>query len=354
MLAARFLAGPDPPSTIKLNGISYHIGPLNAAPSEPGGIPADLLAAGRLAYHHIHMAFRLLELAGDREASEEQIRHLVQAVSRQEGSWLIAALDGQLALANRTGEAVKAGHVSASHAHEAAYLIALEVASEAKRGVQPFSVRDMDLRRLYDLVARETTAAAHDRAQRVLLGQPPPQSVGHGLEIVPLTPEAQALELPPVGPRAQAASAGSRPASRQRMTVAEANAKAGELLKRDHKKFVGLSRREQARQIGCSFGTWASTSLFRKLYPNADALAGQHSPAPKAAVGLPSDGAGGVPVGRPDEVLHQLAEAEERADRNREQELAQTIAEQMADDEPSPLVDDPGGRPRRVKCSKRR
>jgi hypothetical protein len=52
---------------------------------------------------------------------------------------------------------------------------------------------------------------------------------------------------------------------RRRMTRREANDRAMELATRMKEDFFRLSSREQARQIGCSYGTWMNTPLYKKM-----------------------------------------------------------------------------------------
>jgi hypothetical protein len=136
----------------------------------------------------------------------------------------------------------------------------------------------------------------------------------------------------------QSTSQGKR---HRRMTVAEAEAQARKLYTRNRRRFAGLSKRQQAAEIGCTFATWAKTDLHKYLYPGKVVRGGRS----KAAVSLPGQD-GGPAEGRRDEVLQQLSEQE------RARELAKLISEQEADCEPSPFDGD-GNRPQKVKVRKR-
>lgn len=154
-------------------------------------------------------------------------------------------------------------------------------------------------------------------------------------------------------PAQEIANLAIRANRRKRMTIAQADAEANRLHSKDRKEFIGLSHRKQAKRIGCSFATWMKTDLFKELYPHHNPPRECRIPASKVAVNLvdPKDG---LCEGRPDEVLLQLIEEEDRVKpTGHERELAEAISDQKADFEPSPLVEDDRGQPRKVKAFKR-
>ncbi len=130
------------------------------------------------------------------------------------------------------------------------------------------------------------------------------------------------------------------PGRRNGMTVSEANEKAKTLAKTMKKAFVTLSRREQAKKIGCSFATWKKTRFYQAAETKRPNQKPQKPRAPKAE-SLTSKREAVTGFGERDEVLKELA-------------LKELIAEQRADKEPSPLEDaPPDQRPKKVFFGKR-
>jgi hypothetical protein len=121
-----------------------------------------------------------------------------------------------------------------------------------------------------------------------------------------------------------------------RMSIDEANEKASALAKQLGKVFFGLSEREQARKIGCSWQTWTKTPLYataQKKKTRAEQSKRKGNLRGPAVVSF-SDKIEAV-AGKEDEELQRL------------------IEEQQADSEPSPLAPDPIDRPRRLRHRKR-
>jgi hypothetical protein len=118
---------------------------------------------------------------------------------------------------------------------------------------------------------------------------------------------------------------------RRRMTVAEANEKAMRLAKRLGKTFFRLSETEQAERIKCSWQTWARTDFYPKAQAKRPGGKRSTSPAPKVQRITP-------PL---EAVLHE------------DKALNELVAEQAADNEPSPLEDDHPVRPHKVYSSRR-
>jgi hypothetical protein len=149
---------------------------------------------------------------------------------------------------------------------------------------------------------------------------------------------------------ATGASAGPAGKKKRRpgMSVAEVNDKAREIAKRMGEDFFKLSQNRQAELIGTTWKTWSKTKLFRDVVRQGRIPARkQKRGGSKPAVTFTHSMEAVLGVGGNDAVLKQLAENEE--DQNREKEIAHLVAEQDADQEPSPL--DPS--PKRVKHSKR-
>jgi hypothetical protein len=168
---------------------------------------------------------------------------------------------------------------------------------------------------------------------------------GDELEASPQHRDARVHALHVVGPQLAdllerlhatltASGHGRQGQHKQRMTVEEANKKAMKVAHKMRAGFFALSERQQADLIGCSWKTWHDTPFYEKAQakrpggkrfkprsPRTESL----TPGREAVTGQ----------GNRDEALHQL------------------IADQQADHEPSPLQNDPAGRPRRVHFRKR-
>jgi hypothetical protein len=115
-----------------------------------------------------------------------------------------------------------------------------------------------------------------------------------------------------------------------RLTVAEANNMA---MKKAHelgKAFFAMAQRRQAQLIGCSFATWRKTPFFAEAETKRPPSTRRKSASPKVE-SLTADREAVTGEGGKDEVLQNL------------------IAEQEADNEPSPLE----SRPRRIHSRKR-
>jgi hypothetical protein len=142
-----------------------------------------------------------------------------------------------------------------------------------------------------------------------------------------------------------AAGAGPR-GKRKRMTVAEANQKAMELVTQLGKAFFALSESEQARRIGCSWKTWSRTEMYQKAQKwkaRSRRLAGTKQATSSPPVASLTDKLEAVAVeGGRNPVLDKVAQ---------DDELARLVAESQAENaaDPSPL--DPG--PRKVHVNKR-
>jgi hypothetical protein len=117
-------------------------------------------------------------------------------------------------------------------------------------------------------------------------------------------------------------SKGSRKV-RRRMTVDQANERAMTLA-RNETSFRRLSERNQAKRIGCSWVTWKKTPFFRKLKDRKN-LGSQaaKTPCPQRPIAFTDKVEASTAVGEKDEVLLNL------------------IAEQEADQEPSPCEIEP-------------
>jgi hypothetical protein len=124
------------------------------------------------------------------------------------------------------------------------------------------------------------------------------------------------------------------------MTVADANAKAMELAKKDGKAFFLLSQNEQARRIGCAWATWSKTEFYKTAKKRGEQS--HRQAAPKKTSGSPS-------------VVSFTSEMEAVIGEGRREEMLNKLtAEQNADREPSPLdPDPPGSMPRKVFSPKR-
>jgi hypothetical protein len=120
----------------------------------------------------------------------------------------------------------------------------------------------------------------------------------------------------------------------RRMPLEQANAKAMQLAQAD-RLFVQRTIREWAKAIGCSTGLVHDLPLWKETMKRTGRGRPVKTPAPKAIS------------------LTPLIE-EVTGEGEREEMLNQLIAEQQADQEPSPLDDEPpGARPRNVHCRKR-
>jgi hypothetical protein len=123
-----------------------------------------------------------------------------------------------------------------------------------------------------------------------------------------------------------------------RMTVEAANRKGMQLAKQYKQRFFAFSIRQQADLIGCSFGTWTKTPFYKqaKKRRRHQRPAGKQGACSPSTASLTGNLEATVGKGERDEVLNQL------------------IAEQEANQEPSPLDDDPpDDRPKRVRHRKR-
>jgi hypothetical protein len=128
---------------------------------------------------------------------------------------------------------------------------------------------------------------------------------------------------------------------RPRMTVEEANREAMELVKQLGQAFFALSENEQARRIGCAWKTWSKTEFFKAARKKREQAGRQRGP--------------GKATGAPPVVSFTSALEVVTGDGEREAVLEKLIAEQEADNEPSPLEDDsPSDRPRKVFTRNRR
>jgi hypothetical protein len=109
-----------------------------------------------------------------------------------------------------------------------------------------------------------------------------------------------------------------------------------QLAKKMGKDFFLLSENNQARLIGCAWGTWSKTACFQEARKKKDKL------------GLPvqhKKGTGSPPVVSFTTNLERVT-----GEGGPDEELERLIAEHEADKEPSPLDD---SRPRKVYCRKR-
>jgi hypothetical protein len=125
-----------------------------------------------------------------------------------------------------------------------------------------------------------------------------------------------------------------------RMSVDEANEVAMRLAKKMKRNFFRLSERNQAKQIGCSWQTWRKTEFYKTARRKKNRQTHQTGQgkvsAPRSVVSLTHDLEAVTGEGERDEVLKQLT------------------AEQLADQEPSPLDSDPPDcQPRKVFSRKR-
>jgi hypothetical protein len=120
---------------------------------------------------------------------------------------------------------------------------------------------------------------------------------------------------------------------RSSMTVPEANAQANKLAKEIGERFFAMSMRRQAKLIGCHLRTWKRTDLYKSALKRG-LITPPKQRAPKA-VSFSGKLEAVTGEGDKDETLHQL------------------IEQQLADSEPSPMVDDAPGRERKVRSHKR-
>jgi hypothetical protein len=132
---------------------------------------------------------------------------------------------------------------------------------------------------------------------------------------------------------------------RHRMTREQANLRALELAKQLGKPFFHLSESEQARRIGCSWRTWSRTTFYKEARKRKAQLGGRGG----------RDGqAGSPPVTGLTDDLEAAAYEAGQTQSGRDEVLNKIIAEQEADNEPSPLEGDPpGARPRKVYTRRR-
>jgi hypothetical protein len=151
---------------------------------------------------------------------------------------------------------------------------------------------------------------------------------------IPASPEppAPAVEVlsamaPPPG---HAMTGDERPP----MSKEQADAKARELAKELGPKFYLLSKREQAKMIGCHHKTWGGTLFYQTALQEKSRLL------PQPATGKSRRRASNLS----DKTLASVG--------REHGELQRLIDEQKADYEPSPLDHDPPDAPRRVRCPK--
>jgi hypothetical protein len=118
------------------------------------------------------------------------------------------------------------------------------------------------------------------------------------------------------------------------MTVAEANLKARELARWRRKKFFAMSQNDQAKEIGCSWGTWSKTPFYKECKKQGKIKPGKHPKGsrPPSVVSLTAKMEEVVGDGDKNQVLEEVADKET---------LEDLIAEQQAEREPSPLEEDP-------------
>jgi hypothetical protein len=141
-----------------------------------------------------------------------------------------------------------------------------------------------------------------------------------------------------------------------RMTVEVANRKGMQLAKQYKERFFALSRRKQAKRIGCSFETWRKTPFYQKAEKRRQGLEGKKGAGSPRTISFTSNVEATLGEGDRNEVLDQVIAREESEAEARiaEQELKRLVAEHKADHEPSPFDDDPpGDPPKRVRHRKR-
>jgi hypothetical protein len=172
-------------------------------------------------------------------------------------------------------------------------------------------------------------------------------------------------EAPAAPPEAKDGSDETANGKRTRMTVEAANKTAMGLARRMKQAFFLLSEREQARQIGCSWTTWARTKFYATVRKKRGRLGRQGAkgkgPVSRPAVSFTGALEAVLGDGEPDEVLNRLIDGERQPtgkERKWEDlspaEQQELLADQEADYEPSSLDDDPpGSRPKRVRTRKR-
>jgi hypothetical protein len=141
----------------------------------------------------------------------------------------------------------------------------------------------------------------------------------------PTVPAVQATEEPAPAPR-----------PKKPMTVAQANRQAQKLARRVGPAFFAVSEREQARQIGCAWQTWAKTEFYQTARARKERAEPGKAARPPAAVSLTSEMEAALGDGGRDAVLEEL------------------VAEQAADNEPSPLDPDPPDKPVKVYTPRQR
>jgi hypothetical protein len=117
--------------------------------------------------------------------------------------------------------------------------------------------------------------------------------------------------------------------SPSRMTVEQANERASKLAKRMKNGFFAMSKREQAKQIGCHLKTWKQTSLYKTAVE--DGRIPPDKPRGPKTVSLTSGLEDTTGEGEKDEVLKEVAE------RERQEALRRLADEQKAEWEPSSL-----------------
>lgn len=137
--------------------------------------------------------------------------------------------------------------------------------------------------------------------------------------------------------------------AKKRMKPEDADRIALGLCRKDPKGFARLSPTAQANTIGCHVQTWKKTRLFSLIHRGGPARDEASRPPAKAAVPLPSDGPG---YGRPDQMLHELAERE-IAELERQRARAEAVCDHLAHQEPSELDEDLPGCRRKIIQPKR-
>jgi hypothetical protein len=165
--------------------------------------------------------------------------------------------------------------------------------------------------------------------------------------------EGQATGPDPPEDIESAGSATPQTERRKRMSVLEAGAAGRRLVDREGKAFTSLSRRQQAKRVGCAYGTWQQTRICEEIHPRKKPGGAGVSPPQGSGphvVSLTDKIEATQGVGGRDHVLNEVCDQEDR-----EQLLSQLIQEQNADQrhDPNPLDDDPpGAMPRRAVSKK--
>jgi hypothetical protein len=193
MSSARFLRVKAElmPEAVKVNGITYKVGPVNSPNGGPGWLPDDLLAAFHVASAHLTMARRLLKLVAELKPHEyerllkdkerrvgpnrwtfvgSEANGLACEITCQNGAEIVTALWDQLTSANKSGRQIIAGPVSESNAHAAAFAAAHQMANEVLGG-NALTITAEDFDRLEELLRCEALCAA-DKRSKGLVGRP--------------------------------------------------------------------------------------------------------------------------------------------------------------------------------------